>query len=147
MVDTERRGYRGVDRIVKRPGLIVKIPRESRVLLLEDSYLRVEWFMERLLYVKCLTVANTVDEAIAGLESVGPFDFMFLDHDLGLLDYMGVETETSGLQFCKHIAANDCVATVFIHSHNTSGALAMKACLKDAYVHVAPFGTFELEVK
>ncbi len=123
----------------KRPSVIIKIPHGSRVLLLEDSDLRIASFVKR---IPDLVVATSVDEAIAKLVD-GPFDLMFLDHDLGLLDYAGVETETSGLQFAKHLAATGFVAsTVVIHSWSSVGSAAMKNCLQDA--HVIPFGKFEI---
>jgi CheY-like chemotaxis protein len=117
--------------------LTISIPRGARVFLLDDDDVRIQWFLERL---TSITVAKEARDAIAILDSYPPFDFVFLDHDLGLF----TGTEGDGLQVAQHLAGRgfDSHNTV-IHSSNTDGATAMKAALKNATV--VPFGQFEIE--
>jgi CheY-like chemotaxis protein len=113
------------------------IPRGARVFLLDDDDVRIKWFLERL---TSITVAKEAPDAIAILDCYPPFDFVFLDHDLGLF----TGTEGDGLQVARHLARRgfDGHSTV-IHSTNAVGAAAMKEALKSATV--APFGQFEIE--
>lgn len=124
----------------KRPSVVVRIPKGSKVLLLEDSDLRTEWFVKR---VPGIVAVTKVEDAIAEMLDT-QFDFMFLDHDLGLLDYLGcIGPEGNGLTFAKHLASTAFVSgTIFIHSWNPNGAKAMKDCLPNAVV--IPFGRFEV---
>jgi CheY-like chemotaxis protein len=117
--------------------LRILIPRGSRVFLLEDDDVRIRWFLERL---TSTTVAKEVPDAIAILDSYPPFDFLFLDHDLGLF----TGTEGDGLQVAQHLAGRgfDGLNT-FIHSTSQNGATAMQGALKNATA--VPFGQFEIE--
>lgn len=131
-------------------GNIITIPKNARVLVLEDSNERIEWFVK---YLPVTTLyVNTADEAIAAL--VGgditqrPFDFIFLDHDLGLLGYEGKPAgpEGDGHQVAKHMASQGYLGeNVVIHSWNTRGAANMAACLRQAVV--IPFGRFDIKLE
>ena len=69
-----------------------------------------------------------------------PFDFLFLDHDLGLF----TGTEGDGLQVAQHFAEGGFEGlNTFIHSTNQNGAAAMREALRKATV--VPFGQFEIE--
>ena len=124
--------------------LCFKIPKSSRVFLLEDSELRIEWFKKKL---HNLTIAKTADEAISILTCCAPFDFVFLDHDLGILDYTG-ENQTgkgNGQEVALHLAETGFLGNkVCIHSWNPSGAANMARILKNAAT-VIPFGNFDIE--
>ena len=117
--------------------LTISIRRGARVFLLDDDDVRIKWFLERLISI---TIAKEAPDAIAILYSYPLFDFVFLDHDLGLF----TGTEGDGLQVAQHLARRgfDGHNTV-IHSTNAAGASAMKESLKCATV--APFGQFEIE--
>ena len=105
--------------------------------LLDDDDARIKWFLERLISI---TIAKEAPDAIAILDNYPLFDFVFLDHDLGLF----TGTEGDGLQVAQHLARRgfDGHNTV-IHSTNAAGAAAMKDVLKCATV--APYGQFEIE--
>jgi len=121
---------------------LIKIPRASRVLLLEDSETRIAWFAERLPY---LEVARTRDDAIA-LLAARVYDFIFLDHDLGLLDYAGrTGREGNGRDVAKFLSGTGWTGkNTVIHSWNPAGAAAMKDILRNACA--IPFGQFEIEI-
>jgi CheY-like chemotaxis protein len=117
--------------------LTILIPRGSRVSLLDDDDLRIRWFVER---VTSITVAKEAPDAITILDSYPPFDFLFLDHDLG--SFTG--SEGDGLQVAQHLAERGFEGlNIFIHSTNQNGAAAMHKALRKATV--APFGHFEIE--
>jgi DNA-binding CsgD family transcriptional regulator len=115
----------------------ISIRRGARVFLLDDDDVRIQWFLERLISI---TIAKEAPDAIAILDSYPPFDFVFLDHDLGRF----TGTEGDGLQVAQHLArrGSDGHNTV-IHSMNAAKTAAMKDALKSATV--APFGQFEIE--
>jgi len=117
--------------------LTISIPRGTHVFLLDDDDFRSKWFLERL---TSITVAKEAPDAISILDTYPPFDFIFLDHDLGLF----TGTEGDGLQVAKHLAARGFDGqNIFIHSTNQNGAAAMHGALPTATV--VPFGQFEIE--
>lgn len=120
----------------------IKIPRRARVFLLEDSEERIKWFRER---VQNLTIANTAEQAITILSLSPPFDYIFLDHDLGVLDTQGHCAQGDGMQVAKHIAGSGFLGrNVVVHSWN-AGAAQRMACVLEGCV-VIPFGQFEIQV-
>ena len=117
--------------------LTISIRRGARVFLLDDDDVRIKWFLERL---SSITIAKEAPDAIAILDSYPLFDFVFLDHDLGLF----TGTEGDGLQVAQHLARSGFDGhNIVIHSTNAAGAAAMKDVLKCATV--APYGQFEIE--
>ena len=74
------------------------------------------------------------------MDSYPLFDFLFLDHDLGLF----TGTEGDGLQVAQHLAERGFESlNTFIHSTNQNGAAAMRKALRKATV--VPSGQFEIE--
>lgn len=117
--------------------LRISIPVGARVFLLDDDDYRVMWFLERL---TSLTIAKEAPAAIAVLDSYPPFDFLFLDHDLGNL----TGREGDGLAVAKHLSRKGFDGkNTFIHSHNDARAALMQEALTRATV--VPFGQFEME--
>jgi hypothetical protein len=113
----------------------------GRVFLLEDSDYRIAWFKER---VPNIVVCTNVNDAIGVLVTNEPFDVVFLDHDLGILDWAGVSANGDGKQIAKHLASTGFLGkNVVIHSWNKAGAAAMAESLKGALV--IPFGQFEVK--
>lgn len=116
--------------------LKVVLPRESTVVLLEDSPMRIAWFQDR---VQKLAVCRTVQEfKDYFIQRKGPCDFLFWDHDLG--------TEETGLDAAKWFleyfgSANGNYS--IIHSWNRSGARKMQDILQGS--PCIPFGGFEIE--
>lgn len=120
----------------------VDVPKGARVFLLEDNSERIAWFQRR---IPELCLAMSADGAIRVLENYGPFDIMFLDHDLGDLDYEDqTRTVGNGTEVAQYIAEhNDHPGLgVLIHSWNREGAKRMKSYIKHA--SLAPFGQFEI---
>ena len=122
-----------------------QIPRNSKIFLLEDSQQRIDWFKKRL---PNLVLAERTDKAIEILSTTHePFDFVFLDHDLGILDASGFIDDAigNGEIVAKHLASQGFLGhNVCIHSWNPEGALRMKNVLNNAIV--IPFGRFEIQV-
>jgi hypothetical protein len=88
-------------------------------------------------------VARTADEAISYL-ALEHFDFVFLDHDLGIMDQYGTAPAGNGKMVAKFIASQGYIGdNVVIHSWNPDGAAEMKNALRNACV--IPFGQFEIE--
>jgi len=123
----------------------VCLPKFAKVLLLEDSDMRINWFQKR---IPDLKVVRTVSEFTSYLEGRPPVDFIFLDHDLGFLDaYGNPGVEGNGLQAAKYLRdkfGSDGHDNV-IHSFNRSGVASMHAVLPKATC--IPFGQFEVEVE
>lgn len=126
--------------------VVINLPESTRVFLLEDSDDRIRWFQQR---VKNLTVAKTADEArnILVGTSASEFDFMFLDHDLGLLDYRGVKRDEGNGQEVARLLAHAQYPSnrVVVHSWNAWGAGKMKEVL-GVGAKVIPFGQFRLNM-
>ena len=115
----------------------IVIPRRSQIFLLDDDDFRIRWFLERL---TSITIAKEAPDAIAILDNYPAFDFLFLDHDLGLF----TGTEGDGLQVAQHLACKGFTGkNTFIHSHNQFKAAEMRKALRRA--KVVPFGQFEIE--
>jgi len=108
--------------------LTILIPHGSLVFLLDDDDVRIKWFLER---PTSIMVAKEAPDAIAILNSYPPFDFLFLDHDLGLF----TGTEGDGLQVAQYLAGRgfDGLNT-FIHFHESewSGSDARRAEKRDS---------------
>jgi hypothetical protein len=112
----------------------VVLPRGAKVLLLEDSEMRIEWFKKR---IPNLIVLKSVKEFTDYFENKGGCDFIFFDHDLG---EGGIGLDA--IKFLKERFGSVSRWGV-IHSWNRAGARAMQ----DLYPMVAciPFGEFEIE--
>lgn len=113
----------------------ITLPKHSKVLLLEDSEMRIAWFKTKL---PDITVVKTVAEFINYFGTHPIVDFIFWDHDLG--------EGGSGAD-----AATWCVEKFgsvnrwgLIHSWNKGGAAKMQDILKAT--PAVPFGEFDIEV-
>lgn len=113
----------------------VVLPKHCRVLLLEDSDMRIEWFRRR---IPKLTVVKSVSEFIDYFKSKPLVDFIFFDHDLG--------KGGSGLDAAKWLRENFGSGNRWglIHSWNRTGARAMQDIMPA--VVAVPFGEFEIEI-
>ena len=58
---------------------LITIPSNSRVLVVEDSRSRINWFREHL--NARTTICETKEDALEVLKNDAPFDIVFLDHD------------------------------------------------------------------
>lgn len=120
----------------------IRVSKKDRIFLLEDSEDRIKWFKGKF---PELVHAATVKEAIPILEEK-TFDWLFLDHDLGLLDYQGytVNGEGTGRDVARFLSRHASFKSrVVIHSWNPVGAAAMKDILVGATA--IPFGQFDID--
>ena len=107
------------------------------IFLLEDQQVRIDWFFQQ-----CpdwnLVVAKNVETAY-NLLLTGPYDIIFLDHDL-LPEHHNPETfgdisETTGYAVAKWLAEHHEIslkALIVLHSVNQVGAARMLCVLHDA---------------
>lgn len=119
----------------------IRLPKGAKVFLLEDSEDRIVWFKK---HIPDVVIAETALQAIDILKGT-EFDFIFLDHDLGLLNYAGyAEHENgSGRDVARYLSGQGYIGkNVVIHSWNPVGAAQMKDLLEGAYA--IPFGQFDL---
>ena len=110
------------------------------IFILEDDRQRIDTFLE-LLKDHVLTMCDTVDEAKKLYETHGPFDIVFLDHDLGGEVYVPSSKDNTGYQLAKWLSkrTEEKAPLMVIHSFNPIGAENMKSVLPKAIL--APFGT------
>lgn len=117
--------------------LTITIPKDARVLLLEDSPMRVAWFRGR---VPNLTVVKTVQEFKDFFATKPICDYIFYDHDLGV-------NAESGLEAAKFIREHfgSMTNAGLIHTWNEAGAARMRALLP--LIPWIPFGQFEVKAE
>lgn len=103
-----------------------------RVFILEDDPLRMKWFRMRL-HTHEITHADSCTQVD---RFQPPYDFLFLDHDLG--GRAMSQHEDNGEQFAKLIRDKiNGHCTVVVHSFNPDGAQNIRAALGPAFI--APF--------
>lgn len=121
----------------------ITMKKNDSVFLLEDSEARIEWFKKQ---CPGVVVAETALQAIDILKDK-EFDWVFLDHDLGLLDYAGYSAggEGTGRDVARFLSGTGYIAKhCIIHSWNPKGAAAMKDILQGAVA--IPFGQFDIDI-
>lgn len=113
----------------------VTLPKHAKVLLLEDSEMRIAWFEKK---IPGLKVVRSVKEFTDYLETKPTVDFVFFDHDLG--------EGGSGYDAASYLA--DKFGSVnrwgLIHSWNRAGVARMQQILKA--MSAVPFGEFDIEI-
>src|SRR5258708_6046585 len=112
----------------------VTIPKYARVLLLEDSEMRIEWFKKR---IKKLHVCSSVQSFKDYFDTKPMVDFIFWDHDLG--------EGGTGLDAAKFLVERFGISGSrwgLIHSWNNVGATTMQQVITGSIC--IPFGSFEL---
>lgn len=111
-----------------------------KVLILEDSIARIETFKKKLSHDYDLYFFDEVSDAIEAINLIGPFDIIFIDHDLGNRIYVPSEEPNTGYQLAKYISENKIKYNqVIVHSMNAVGSARIKDVLPDAII--APFPT------
>ena len=102
-----------------------------RIFILEDDSRRLSTFTRAL--DECLQpgdtvhIASDVDNGRWMFE--GPYDLMFLDHDLGGETMLGSDHPNTGYQFVMHTRDQIRGGIVVVHSWNPEGAWAMVGLL------------------
>jgi len=106
--------------------------RKIKVLILEDSDSRRRVFRENLSEDCSLHFFDTVRDAKRAIETQGPFDLIYLDHDLDQRIFVDSEEENTGYQLAKYIAEKKLGARIILHTMNPYGAARMKELLPQA---------------
>jgi len=107
-----------------------------RVLVLDDDFERLKIFSRRLIGQN-FHLVETAKEAIDKLSTEEPFDFIFLDHDLG-----GQQMVTSGKNTGYEVALwiqeheEKWPERVIVHSFNPGGAKNMLSVLPQGSVYI-----------
>jgi CheY-like chemotaxis protein len=109
-----------------------KSGRKKKVLILEDSEARRRIFREKLGSVCDLFFFDRVEEAKRALIEEGPFDLIFLDHDLDGRVFVSSNEANTGYQLAKFIARERVKPRIIIHSMNFAGAARMRELLPEA---------------
>jgi CheY-like chemotaxis protein len=94
-----------------------------RVFILEDDDNRIIKFRQNFINAK-LTFAKKSKDAIKILQKQSPFDYIFLDHDLGG-DQIVKSGENTGYEVAKWLSENKIKKPkygLFVHSLNKPGA-------------------------
>lgn len=128
--------------------ITIQLATGSRIFVLEDDHLRMEWFRSKM---PDLIHAKTANQAIEILVTdKTPFDMIFLDHDLSILDQkytldLNAEKDgNTGSRVAKSMAEGGYIGEyVVIHSWNPAGAANMARLLENG-VHILPFGSFDI---
>lgn len=107
-----------------------------KILILEDSQERIHQFQKRL-PKDDLYFFDSVDEAKEAYNLLGPFDVIFLDHDLDGSVFVDSDEKNTGYQFAKFLVEKETEAQIIVHSMNSVGAQNIKNALPQA--EIVPF--------
>ena len=105
----------------------------AKIFILEDDPQRIKIFKIKLIQHE-LFFTDNVKEAKDMFDLLGPFDYIFLDHDLGGQIYVDSDNHNTGYQFAKYISKKDLslVQKIVVHSLNENGARKMVALLPNS---------------
>lgn len=106
-----------------------------KILILEDSGPRIKLFKQHYGKDHDLYFFDKVIDAKDALELMGPFDILFLDHDLDDRVYVPSEEPNTGYQLAKWVAERNIKFNeIILHSLNPAGVQNMKAVLPHAKI-------------
>lgn len=109
-----------------------------KVLILEDSIARINTFKKYLSEDHDLYFYDNVQDAKEAIELLGPFDILFLDHDLDDKIYVNSNEPNTGYQLAKWVAEKGIKFNeIILHSLNPAGVQNMKTILPEA--KIVPF--------
>ena len=103
-----------------------------KILILEDNTERMVIFREKLEEEHELHFYDQVEDAKKALAALGPFDMIYLDHDLDGRVFVDPEEPNTGYQLARYIAEQDIGAEIILHTMNPFGAARMKKVLPRA---------------
>lgn len=110
----------------------------AKIFILEDDPQRIKMFRIRLAEHE-LFFTDEVAEAKDTYIAFEPFDYYFLDHDLGGEIYVDSNYHNTGFQFAKFLAEQDLgKCQIVVHSLNPVGARNMLEVLPEGTQYV-PF--------
>jgi len=103
-----------------------------RILILEDSPVRIKIFKDKFKH-EDVYFFDQVSDTIFALDNMGPWDMVFLDHDLDGQMFVPSHEPNTGWQVARHIAEKQIpIHAIFIHSMNDDGAQNMLELLPHA---------------
>lgn len=104
-----------------------------KILILEDASERISQFKD-ILKGHDLYFFDNVSEATAAYDLLGPWDALFIDHDLDDRIYVDSSEENTGYQFAKNIEEKLLPETVIVHSMNPVGCENIKSIISKASI-------------
>jgi CheY-like chemotaxis protein len=113
---------------------IITIPKDARVLVVEDSAIRINWFREHL---DTFDLAVDPKQGLDLLETSCPYDIVFLDHDASWDEF-----DLTFMPVAERLKELNYQGELIIHTYNPVGAKRMQRLLR----HGAwmPYGTFDI---
>ena len=103
-----------------------------KILILEDNAERIRIFKRNLERKHELFIFDQVEDAKNAIDSDGPFERIYLDHDLDQRIFVDSDEDNTGYQLAKYIAEKKIDADVILHTLNPYGAERMLAVLPHA---------------
>lgn len=107
-----------------------------KVLILEDSHARIQTFKNKLKGHDVYFFDN-VEDAKEAFNLMGPWDAIFIDHDLDDNIYVDSSEPNTGYQFAKYISDKELPEMLVCHSMNPAGAQNIKSVLP--HCKIIPF--------
>lgn len=119
-----------------------------KILVLDDDHTRLKKFKQALIGNKVICV-KTADECINTLITGGPFEYCFLDHDLGGKVHQKSGKGT-GYEVAEFISQSNLFKPkhIIIHSINGPGARLMESVLRESgheSIQYIPFAWLKIE--
>ena len=103
-----------------------------KILILEDSAERIRIFKKYFGGKHDLYIFDQVEDAKKALDSSGPFERIYLDHDLDQRIFVDSDEDNTGYQLAKYIAKKNVNSEIILHTLNPYGAERMQAILPEA---------------
>jgi CheY-like chemotaxis protein len=113
---------------------IITIPKDARVLVVEDSAIRIRWFRENL---DTFDLAVDPRQGLDLLETGCPYDIVFLDHDASWDEF-----DLTFMPVAERLQQLDYRGELVIHTYNPVGGKRMQRMLRQG--ELIPYGTFDI---
>jgi hypothetical protein len=103
-----------------------------KILILEDSRERIRIFKKHFDKKHELFIFDHVEDAKNAIDNAGPFERIYLDHDLDQRVFVDSDEDNTGYQLAKYIADKKVDADIILHTLNPFGAERMQSVLPNA---------------
>lgn len=113
---------------------VITIPKDARVLVVEDSAIRIKWFHENL---DTFDLAVDPKQGLDLLQSGCPYDVIFLDHDASWDDF-----DLTFISVAERLQQLNYQGELIIHTYNPVGGKRMQRMLRQGVC--LPYGTFDI---
>ena len=102
-----------------------------KVLFLDDCPARQQWAADMFAIDHESTQPTTAASAIESLRTLGPFDAVYLDHDLGDEKYVDSARSDCGFEVVRWIIENrPAIGEIIVHTINVTAGNLMTTALK-----------------